>query len=86
MLDTDLSTLLTVMRRMHVAALGDDWAQVHALEEQRNDLIHALVLDEASLTLADQAAVGEIVELDGLISMLISHQMLDIADTTRAAA
>jgi len=74
----NLQSLLTVMRRMHVAARDHQWTEVDQLDQKRCEILNDvhLALDVSDST--SRAALAEIIELDQEVIKEI-HRGMDLA-------
>lgn len=72
MSEKTLQELLTLMRRMYVAALDDQWETVNELDVVRNGIFDTLNPCPNKGTSVTKAAVSEIIELDQAVLSLAS--------------
>lgn len=77
--EPDLKELLTIMRRMHVAAKASNWEVVDSLDGLRQSFLHTL---KACPDISDQrnsVMICEIIDLDQAVLNLASYDMSKVA-------
>lgn len=79
MSEQTLQELLTLMRRMYVAAREGHWDKVNELDSMRNTIFDSLDNTGCSATSVTRAAISEIIELDQAVLALADHSMSQIA-------
>lgn len=84
--EPDLKDLLTIMRRMHLAATSCQWETVETLDEQRQLFLDRVSVNPEVTTRFDRAALREIIELDHAVMLLASQGLELIAHLTHPVA
>jgi len=83
--EATLQELLTLMRRMYVAASEGKWETVNELDVLRNEIFDSANDENPGTTSSiSKAAVSEIIELDQAVISLADHGMQQIAAQTAA--
>ena len=83
MSEQTLQELLTLMRRMYVAALNEQWEAVNELDSLRNSIFDSLTHSPNRSSSVATAAISEIIELDQAVLSLASAGMNSIVAQAR---
>lgn len=73
-----LQSLLTVMRRMHIAARDHQWGEVDLLDKQRSYMLKDVAMSFDTTDSQSRSALAEIIELDQEVINEI-HRGMDLA-------
>lgn len=77
--EPDLKDLLTIMRRMHLAAETKDWEAVDSLDGLRQNFLHTLSACPDMNNQYNSAIICEIIDLDQAVLTLASADLSSIA-------
>ncbi|MBX2880367.1 MAG: flagellar protein FliT [Granulosicoccus sp.] len=77
--ESDLRDLLTIMRRMHVAAEADNWDAVDSLDGLRQNFLHTLSECPDLSSQHNTSIICEIIDLDQAVLNLATSAMSVVA-------